>query len=107
MTVIFVYITVGSLEEAKTISHMLITERLAGCVNIFPKMISVYRWHNEVVEDTEVVMIAKTRRDLFDTLSTRVRSLHSYETPAILVLPIDRVDQHYLQWLIDETSSPE
>ena len=51
MTVIFVYITVGSLEEAKTISHILITERLAGCVNIFPKMISVYRWHNEVVED--------------------------------------------------------
>jgi periplasmic divalent cation tolerance protein len=104
MTVIFVYITVSSLEEAKTISHILITERLAGCVNIFPKMLSVYRWNNDVVEDTEVVMIAKTRSDLFETLSTRVRTLHSYETPAILVLPIDRVDHDYLKWLIDETS---
>ena len=104
MTIIFVYITVGDEQEARKIGRTLIMERLAGCVNIFPSVMSLYQWQGEMAEEMETVLIAKTQAFLFDKLKERVLSLHSYDSPAILEIPIVRVDSAYANWLKQGTS---
>ena len=99
-----IYMTAGSLEEARTLGALLVEERLAACANILPGMISVYRWQGEVRHDEEVVLIAKTRADLVDTLIERVRALHSYDCPCVLSLPIDKGNPAFLAWIAEETS---
>lgn len=103
-SVIFVYMTAGSPEEAQRIGRVLVEEGLAACVNILPEMISIYRWQGQVEDGRESVMIAKTRTDRFDVLAARVRDLHSYETPCIVELPLGRGDAPYLDWLVRESA---
>lgn len=105
MTVIFVYITAPSRDEATHIGQIVVEERLAACVNIFGGMTSIYRWQGAIESAQEVVMIAKTQSDLFESLAARVRALHSYTTPCIVELPIGRGDAGYLDWLAGATAS--
>ncbi len=86
------------------IADVLVTERLAACVNILGAVRSVYRWQGEIERADEVAMIAKSRADLFDKLASRVRSLHSYDTPAIVAWPIVAGDKDYLDWIDAELS---
>jgi len=104
MTMILVYITAGSPEEARAIGRALVEERLAACVNLIDGMSSIYRWRGAIEEARETVILAKTRADLFETLATRVRALHSYTTPCILELPAGRIDAGYRAWLEAETA---
>jgi periplasmic divalent cation tolerance protein len=99
MDVIFVYITMNSLDEARRIGRALVEERLAACVNLIGGMASIYRWQDAVEEAQEVVMIAKTRADLFDRLETRVKELHSYDCPCIVALPVSAGHAPYLEWI--------
>jgi periplasmic divalent cation tolerance protein len=94
-----VLITVGSLEEADKIAQALVERMLAACVNIIPSITSVYRWQDEVQRDSEVLLIVKSRRDVFEHLARCVKELHSYETPEIIALPIVAGDVDYLRWL--------
>ena len=94
-----VLITVGSLEEAEKIAQALVERMLAACVNIIPSITSVYRWQDEVQRDGEVLLIVKSRRDVFEHLARCVKELHSYETPEIIALPIVAGDADYLRWL--------
>jgi periplasmic divalent cation tolerance protein len=94
-----VLITVGSLEEADKIAQALVERMLAACVNIVPSITSVYRWQDEVQCDSEVLLIVKSRRDVFEHLARCVKELHSYETPEIIALPIETGDTDYLRWL--------
>jgi len=99
-----VYMTAGSLDEAKSLGAMLVDERLAACANIIPGMISVYRWQGEVRNDEEVVLIAKTRADLAEPLVARVREVHSYDCPCVLVLPVETGNPAFLAWIAEETA---
>jgi len=101
---ILVYMTAGSPEEAARIARILVEERLAACVNMLPGMRSLYRWQGQVELAEEVVLIAKTRRVLFDSLAARVRQIHSYDTPCILEIGLGRGDAGYLDWLVAETA---
>jgi len=101
---ILVYMTAGSVEEAKAVGGSLIEKRLAACVNILPGMISQYHWNGAVAADEETVLIAKTRADLADALTAHVRSVHSYECPCVVTLPIQSGNPDFLQWIADETS---
>jgi len=94
-----VLITVGSLEEAEKIAQALVERMLAACVNIIPSVTSVYRWQDEVQRDSEVLLIVKSRRDVFEQLTGCVKELHSYEIPEIIALPIVAGDVDYLRWL--------
>ncbi|HET8920356.1 MAG TPA: divalent-cation tolerance protein CutA [Xanthobacteraceae bacterium] len=101
--VVFVYTTHPSVVEAERIGRELLERRQCACVNILPGMVSLYWWQGAVERGEEAVMIIKTRAALVEPVRATVRQLHSYTTPAILVLPIESVDADYRQWLLTET----
>ena len=103
---VFVYTTYPSIVEAEEAGRALIEQHLAACVNILPGMISHYRWQGTIERAEEVVMLIKTRGSLAEEVRAQVKARHSYETPAILVLPIESVDQTYLAWMMAETEKP-
>ena len=100
---VFVYTTYPSVVEAETAGRALVERRLAACVNILPGMISHYRWEGAIERGEETVMLIKTRAALAEAVCAAVKAGHSYGTPAILVLPIESVDQTYLAWILAET----
>jgi periplasmic divalent cation tolerance protein len=100
---VFVYTTYPSIVEAEQAGRALVEQRLAACVNILPGMVSLYRWEGAIERGEEVVMIIKTRASLAEDVRAAVKAGHSYTTPAILVLPLESVDQTYLAWLLAET----
>jgi len=96
---IVVLMTAANREEAGRIAEMLVSTRLAGCVQILPEIQSIYRWQGEVARESEVLLLAKTTSASFDELDRRVREIHSYETPEIVGLPVTQVSARYLKWL--------
>src|SRR6266576_3998849 len=103
---VFVYTTYPSLVEAERIGKAVLERRLAACVNILPGMISHYWWQGKIERGEEVVMIIKTRASLAEGVRAAVKELHSYTTPAILVLPIEGGEPGYIEWLMRETAAP-
>jgi len=104
MDFVLAYVTAGSREEALRIGRALVEERLAACANVLDGMTSVYRWNGAVEEAPEAVLIAKTRADLFDRLTDRVRALHSYDTPCVVEVKLGRGNPAFLDWLEAETA---
>jgi periplasmic divalent cation tolerance protein len=105
--IVFVYTTYPSTVEAEEAGRALVERELAACVNIVPGMISHYRWQGTVERAQEVIMIIKTRASLAQRVSAAVKEMHSYDTPAILVIPIESVDEAYLGWLLEGTKAAE
>jgi periplasmic divalent cation tolerance protein len=103
---VMLYTTFPSLVEAEKAGKALVEDRLAACVNILPGMISHYRWQGAVERAEEAVMLIKTRASLAEPVRAAVKASHAYETPAILVLPIESVDETYFAWIIDSTKPP-
>ncbi len=102
---VFVYTTYPSIVEAEAAGRALVERRLCACVNILPGMISLYWWQGAIERGDEVVMIIKTRASLSEEVGAAVKAMHSYSTPAILVLPIESVDEDYFNWLMAETQA--
>ena len=101
--IVFVYTTYPSVVEAETAGRALVERQLAACVNILPGMVSIYRWEGAIERGAETVMIIETRATLAEDVCAAVKEMHSYSTPAILVIPIEGVDSAYLSWLTDGT----
>jgi periplasmic divalent cation tolerance protein len=101
--VVFVYTTWPSIVEAERAGRQLVERRLCACVNILPGMVSLYWWQGAIERGEEAVMIVKTRAVLAEQVRTSVRQMHSYTTPAVLVLPIETTDPDYKKWLLTET----
>jgi periplasmic divalent cation tolerance protein len=101
---VVVYVTAPSADEARTLAHALVDERLAACVNLLP-VESVYRWEGQVEEAAETLLVIKSRRARLDALAARVRALHPYAVPEIIALPVVSGWPPYLQWIVDETKS--
>ncbi len=97
------YITCRDMSEAQMISKCLIEERLVACVNIIDNMVSMYIWKGEVVDDQEVIIIAKTQLSNFANIESRVLELHSYEVPCIVALPFIQGHVPYIQWIAEST----
>jgi periplasmic divalent cation tolerance protein len=100
---IVVLITAPEEEEAVRIAGELVNTRLAACVNIVKNIRSLYRWQGKTEDADEVLMIAKTRLELFEPLMRRVKELHSYKVPEIVALPVIQGSGDYLGWLHEET----
>jgi periplasmic divalent cation tolerance protein len=101
--VIVVLITASKEEEAAQIARDLVDSRLAACVNIIRGIRSIYRWQGKIEDEGEILMIVKTKRDLFGELKKRVKELHSYSVPEIIALPVIEGSEEYLNWLQGET----
>jgi len=97
--VIVVFITAPNEEEAAGIAKSLVESKLAACVNIIKGIRSIYTWRENIEDDSEVLMIAKTQGTLFDALSEKTRELHSYDVPEIIALPILYGSEEYLRWV--------
>jgi len=91
-------------KEAKGIAQALVMQRLAACVNI-TRVESVYQWEGALCEDREQLLIIKTVRGQVDAVLREIRSLHSYELPEMIVVPVAGGYPPYLQWLAEETRS--
>jgi len=102
---VFVYTTYPSIVEAEKAGRAIVERRLAACVNILPGMVSHYWWEGKVERGEEVVMIVKTRASLSQNVERAIKDMHSYTTPAILVIPIESVEKTYLGWLMAETEA--
>lgn len=103
MTATMIYITTSSREEAETIGRTLVEERLAACANVLGAVTSFYWWEGEVQADGEVSLVLKTRDDLVDALTERVKALHSYDCPCVVALPIAKGNPAFLDWIAAET----
>jgi periplasmic divalent cation tolerance protein len=95
--------TAGSAEEAKKIAHALVERRLATCVNIVPRIESVYRWQEQVETAEEWLLLVKTRTSAFGHVREAIRELHSYELPECIMLEVAEGDKAYLDWLAKNT----
>ena len=98
-----IYITAGSMDEAKVIGRELVSTRLAACVNIIDGITSLYWWEGEIQEDREVTIIAKTKESLVPELIETVKSIHSYDCPCVVSLPIEDGNKPFLDWIKEET----
>jgi periplasmic divalent cation tolerance protein len=97
-----VYITAKDEEEAQIIGKALVEEKLAACVNIHP-IRSIFRWQGEINQEDEMAILAKTRAELANEVISRVKELHSYEVPCIVVLPLETGNPDFLEWISQST----
>ncbi len=102
--VAIVYSTIDDIKKARRIAHTLVEEQLVACVNIIPNIESIYKWKGKIEMDNECVLIAKTVDKNVKKTITRIKSLHSYELPDIIVIPIIGGFKEYLNYITNETS---
>ncbi|RVT89344.1 divalent-cation tolerance protein CutA [Sphingomonas crocodyli] len=99
---VIIFTSCGSAGEAERIAEALVAERLAACVQMQP-VTSIYRWHGAVERAAEVLLHIKTRSGLAPAVEARIRALHSYEVPEVVVVPVSTGSADYLGWIRDET----
>lgn len=91
---------------AATIAETLVREKLAACVHVMPRGQSFYEWEERLNRDTEWTLMIKTRRDRYPALEKRLKELHPYTVPEILVTPVEGGSPEYLEWLVQVTEGP-
>ncbi|MBL8177798.1 MAG: divalent-cation tolerance protein CutA [Bryobacterales bacterium] len=94
----------GSMDEAQSVARGLVERRQAACVNIVQGVHSIYRWQGRVEEAAEWMLVIKTQQTLYAEVESTIRELHSYTTPEIVAVAIDRGLPAYLDWILEETS---
>ena len=89
----------GSEKEAQKIAKILIKNKMAACVNIIPKIRSIYRWQNKIHDETEFMLLIKTTKNKYKSLEKIIKSNHSYEVPEIIAFEIKAGLKSYLKWI--------
>ncbi len=103
MDFIVVLVTAPDEDGAAKMAETLVEERFAACVNIIRDIRSIYSWEGKIEDDREVLMVIKTKKDLFEPLKKRIQEMHPYSVPEIIALPILAGSPDYLRWLGDVT----
>lgn len=98
-------VTIDDVEKAALIARVLVEKKLVACVNIIPQIRSIYWWQDQVCDEAELLMIMKTRRDLFEKIKLNVKDLHPYQVPEIIAVDILDGLPEYLKWIDDSTIS--
>lgn len=107
MSALLVLSTASKVSEAKKIARTLVTEHLAACVNVLPKMTAYYWWNGSVHSDPEILLLIKTTSARLSALTRRIHALHSYDVPEVIAVPITAGSPRYLRWLYDATRLPK
>ena len=92
--------TFGDKDSAKEIAKILVAQRLAACVQLFP-IESIYLWKDKINEDGEIVVLIKSKTELFEEIATFIKNNHSYDVPEIIQIPITDGLPQYLSWIDD------
>ncbi|HKE32338.1 MAG TPA: divalent-cation tolerance protein CutA [Candidatus Angelobacter sp.] len=93
--------TTGSQEEAQKIARAVVERKLAACVNIVPRIESIYRWQDKVESATEWLLVIKTEAKAFERLRDSIKELHSYELPECVMVEVADGSKEYLGWIED------
>ena len=101
---VLVWTTIGKTADGRGMASILVTERLAACVNVLPEMESIYRWKGQVETDHERQLVMKTTAGRVAALKARVHELHDYEVPEFIVIPIVGGSEAYLNWIRESTA---
>lgn len=96
---VLVLTTAGSEAEAQKIANQLVERRLAACVNIVPRIQSVYRWEGKVETAEEFLLIIKTTKTRIQDVQAAIRELHSYDLPECIVISMEGGSSEYLKWI--------
>lgn len=96
--------TTSDSDEAKRLARSIVDAKLAACVQILPKMTSVYFWEGKVQAEPEHLLLIKTLEEKFDQLSEFIKSKHTYDVPEIVAIDVAKVSEDYLTWMRDVTS---
>ncbi len=99
-----IYCTTPNKESAIQIAEHLVNKKLIACCNIIDNITSIYQWKNEVLNESEFLMIMKTSADLYPQVEKEIKELHEYEIPEIISVPITAGSKSYLNWINEQTS---
>ncbi|OAN43912.1 dihydroorotate dehydrogenase [Paramagnetospirillum marisnigri] len=99
-----IYVTASGREEALNLARVLVESRLVACANVLDGATSLYWWEGKVAEEREAVMICKTRSALVQAVIHRLKELHSYDCPCVVVMPIATGNPDFLAWVDAETA---
>jgi len=91
--------TFPNVDVARRISNQLVTERFAACTNIFPSVESIYRWKEKIESENETFVLFKVSEDRQSAFQDKLRSLHPYDVPEIIFVPVAGGLPEYLQWV--------
>jgi len=100
---ILVYVTTPTMEEASCLAGELVSSRLVASANIIPGMKSIFWWNGSTHNTEEVVLLAKTRKVLFEAVKDKIISMHSYQCPCIISFNIDEGYEPFISWIEEET----
>jgi len=103
MTYCIINCTTANKKDAIQIAKHLANKKLIACCNIIPAITSVYEWNNELCTDEECLMVIKTKSELFKQVEKEIKSLHKYDLPEIICLPITDGSKEYLNWIDKQT----
>jgi periplasmic divalent cation tolerance protein len=99
---VVIFVTTSSEKEARKVAELLLGQRKAACINIVPRIDSSFWWQGKLDSAQESLLIIKTRASLLPEIIEMVKSVHSYEVPEIIALPIIGGSEDYLKWIDDE-----
>ena len=105
MEIYFIYVTFGSLKEAKRLGGKLVKNKLAACTNIIPTIYSTYVWKKKTMTDKECSMIVKTSKSKLKRAMKFIISKHSYECPAVSAFPIKSAHIEFKKWIEERTKN--
>ena len=95
--------TVADAGAGESLARLIIESRLAACVQLLPKMTSVFFWEEKIQTETEHLLLIKTLEEKFDELSKLIRKNHSYDVPEIVAIEAEKVSEDYLKWMREVT----
>lgn len=99
MSALVILTTISTVEEAETLARQIVSEKLAACVQILPRMTSVYFWEGMIQSAAEHLLLIKTLPEKYDGLEEFIKANHSYSVPEIVAISSERVSEEYLDWM--------
>ena len=102
---VIIFFSCPDQNSAKKLAHELVEKNLAACVNIIPKIESIYKWQGKIEKGKEILLIIKTKQDLYKKVEEFIIKNHPYDCPEIIMLPIKQGSEEYLRWLEDNLCS--
>ena len=99
MPIIIIHCTCPDIVTAERISRLVVSQKLAACVNQVPNVTSDYEWQGKIKQDNEVLLLIKTETEKFDAISQAIREIHPYELPELIAVPVTQGEPNYLEWI--------